>query len=359
MHPCRTNLLLLGALAATACGDLTTAPGTESAPPAAGAEGPAAAGLSLYGIGSFAEADPRPCPGPEHRDFDFWIGDWEIERDGAPIATSVVRSDLGGCVIMEDFVNVGGVQARSISMYERATDTWHQSYQDNVLGNFRLSGQGGGGVITLSGVQRIYHFGLGTFVKRDATSTWTRNADGTVRQRIEGSFDEGPVQVLFDGLYRPSDALDRAQPSFFPFCQLVLPGFRELDFWIGAWRVGVVRGPHLGESRVISDLNGCLLQEDFEGRNGYRSRSFLFWDFAEDRWFRTFTDTAGKFLRLSGEWDGARMILTGTDQAPDGAEVQVRNIIEPAATGVRHTWEISTDGGATWQTSLEMVYESG
>lgn len=330
----------------------TTAP--EPGPRAA-ADAVAGRGLAVYGPERLVRAVPVPCPANGTRDFDFWLGSWNIESGGAVVATSVITSELDGCVVMEDFINANGAQARSMSAFDAATGIWHQAYQDNLLGNYRLSGSTVPDGMELSGGQEIFHFGLGTFVHREATSTWHDNGDGTVSQTILGSFDGGPTQTLFSGIYRPTFPLDRATPAFFPICQFVLPGFRELDFWIGSWTVAAA-AHSVGTSHVAADLNGCLLQEDFQGRNGYRSRSFLFWDFAENRWFRTMADNTGGWVQLSGGLDNGRMVLVGTDEGPDRRTFQVRNTLDPTSTGVTETWEISQDDGATWKLATELVY---
>lgn len=344
-------LIALGA----ACSE-TTAPETPPDRQAAAVPDPGH-GLSIYGLGTLNAAVPSPCRAAGTRDFDFWLGSWNVERDGSKIGTSVITSELDGCVVVEDFINNGGVRARSLSAYDAATGRWHQAYQDNVLGNYRLHGVGGQGTMELSGTQRIYHFGLQDFVERHATSTWTDRGDGTVRQTIRGTFDGGPEQVLFDGLYLPDPDPDRATPAYFRLCREVLPGFRELDFWLGSWTVRATPGDETGRSEVAARLNGCLLRHDFRGRNGYRSRSFLFWDFAEGRWFRTLADNTGTFVQLSGELSGQAMVLTGVDQTQDGGEVRVRNTLRRDGDDVLETWEVSRDDGAGWRTALTLRYE--
>ena len=162
--------------------------------------------------------------------------------------------------------------------------------------------------------------------------------------------------MLFDGIYEPAEELDRADPAAFTLCQVVLAGFREMDFWLGSWTAVAAPGTQAGTAEVRADLNGCLLQQDFVGKNGYRSRSFLFWDFAEDRRFRTLADNTGGYLQLSGNLDGERMVLTGTDQGPDGASFQVRNTLAPEGSGVLETWQVSRDGGATWKEAMNLRY---
>src|SRR5689334_12035588 len=57
------------------------------------------------------------CATPEHRQFDFWIGDWDVavharaapDKDewGDARGTQHVSAILGGCAIAEDFAAAG------------------------------------------------------------------------------------------------------------------------------------------------------------------------------------------------------------------------------------------------------------
>lgn len=316
-------------------------------------------GLAIYGAGTINRATPRPCPEPEYRQFDFWVGKWDIlNPQDEVVGTSIVTSELDGCVIMEDFIGSGGMRGRSMSVYDADLDRWFQRFVDNVVTSLRVQGGLVGDEMILTGSHPYFTF-PNIVRQRDTKITWTPNPDGTVRQLFENSFDGGPVEPGFDGLYIPMDPLDRADPFFVPFCQFVLTGPRQLDFWLGDWRVAAAKGPELGTSKVVTDLNGCLMEENFETPKGYQNRSFLFYDFVVDTWFRSFADNNGEHVELTGGLVDGKMVLTGTDIAPDGREVTLRATIEPVAPGrVRQTWELSHDGGATWKTDLTLVYTS-
>ncbi len=294
-------LLLLATLLACS-GEQDGAPLGPAADPGAGPD------FALYGIGDLLGAVPRPCVAPEHREFDFWVGKWNIRNPAGVIAsTSVITSELDGCVVMEDFIGNGGLQGRSLNIYDARDDRWYQAFVDNVLGNYRIAGNAAPDSMLMTGTQQVFRFATGDFPIRSSRIVWADNPDGTVRQTFFETFDGGPEQVTFNGLYLPAASLDRATPAFFPFCQNVLPGARQLDFWLGEWAVKAADGPVVGASRVTSDLNGCLIEENFEGENGFRSRSFLFYDFVVDRWFRSYADNAGEHVELSGGLENGRM----------------------------------------------------
>ena len=317
-------------------------------------------GMSVYTLGTLTRAVPNPCRTPANDQFDFWVGEWDVlNTAGAAIATSVISEEMDDCLVMEDYIGSGGFQGRSLNAYDASTGTWHQTFVDNVLASsFRLEGTGGPGTMLLAGEQDIFNINTGAFLHRAAEVEWTANPDGSVRQVITASFDGAPASVTFDGLYVAADDLVRATPAPFQICNNNA-FFRTADFWLGDWSVSAMSGPHVGSSTVATDLNNCLIQEDFEGRNGYRSRSFLYFDFAAFMWYRTYADNLGNVVELSGSVDGSgRLVMTGEDERPDGNTFLVRVTLDPEAGGVLQTWETSTDGGDTWKPTLSLLYEA-
>jgi hypothetical protein len=136
----------------------------------------------------------KPCPRPEFRQFDFWIGEWEVEANGKRAGRNKITSMYGGCVIEERWEGAGGVAGASFNSFERSTGLWHQAWVDNSGGRLVISGKFENGRMQMSGkrpdgdIDRI---------------TWTPNADGTIRQLWETSKDAGKTwATAFDGIYR-------------------------------------------------------------------------------------------------------------------------------------------------------------
>jgi hypothetical protein len=339
-------------LAFTACGDPdapgVTAPGEPPLPGAA---------LSVYGLGDVNRAVPNPCPDPGHRQFDFWVGQWNVlGAAGTQIATSVISSEMDDCVIMEDYIGSGGFRGKSLSVYDPETRRWHQTFVDNIIaGSFRLAGGLEGDAMVMRGSQPVYNFATQAVRQRDATVTWSPLSEGRVRQTFLTSFDGAPATVTFDGTYLPAETLQRATPAYFPYCESVIPEFRQLDFWVGGWSVAA-DGLELGSSEVRKDLNGCLIQEDFQTPKGYRSRSYVYFDFVVERWFRTFADNTGAHAELSGVKQGDGIVMTGEETGPGGQRRMVRVTIAPDGPDVRQQWESSGDGGRSWKSELGLQY---
>lgn len=75
-----------------------------------------------------------PCAfAPESREFDFWIGDWEVHNNqGAAVVVghSHVELILGECVIFENWTGQGGGSGKSFNAYNRQTHGWQQNWMD-------------------------------------------------------------------------------------------------------------------------------------------------------------------------------------------------------------------------------------
>ena len=121
--------------------------------------------------------------------------------------------------------------------------------------------------------------------------------------------------------------------------------YQELDFLLGDWSVDAENGQHLGYSTVTSDMEGCVLEEDFGTAGDYASQSFFGWDFRTSEWYRVHIDTEGVRLLLSGGLEGSSMVLTGSRPRAGGKDLYIRMVLTPEdANHVTQTWETSKDG---------------
>ena len=80
---------------------------------------------------------PR-CDRPEHRQFDYWVGEWDVRPNGQPDATptplgNVIRLEDGGCVVTEHWTTPR-MTGRSLNIYDRTRDQWHQTWVDSTGG---------------------------------------------------------------------------------------------------------------------------------------------------------------------------------------------------------------------------------
>ncbi|MBT8048527.1 MAG: hypothetical protein HKN57_07780 [Xanthomonadales bacterium] len=141
-----------------------------------------------------------PCSSAGYRQFDFWIGDWNVSSGEEPAGTNSIQSIHNGCALKENWQGAGegGISGSSFNIYDRAKGRWHQTWVDGSGTLLQLDGGLVDGVMVLGGA-RPARDGNGMVQHR---ISWTPNPDGTVRQLWEASKDEGGSwTVLFDGLY--------------------------------------------------------------------------------------------------------------------------------------------------------------
>ena len=138
------------------------------------------------------------CEAPQYRQFDFWLGDWEVTGpNGQPLGRNSITRALDGCVLHERWSGAGGQRGESFNTWDRTRQRWHQTWVSST-GNLLLV-EGGlvNGAMQMSGASTGPK---GQILNR---ITWTPSPDGGVRQLWEASSDGGKTwQVTFDGRYR-------------------------------------------------------------------------------------------------------------------------------------------------------------
>jgi hypothetical protein len=138
------------------------------------------------------------CVAPEHRQFDFWIGEWNVQRpDGAPAGRNLIEPILGGCALRETWHGAGGSTGTSYNVYDRSRRVWHQTWVDGEGNLLQLEGGISNGRMVLRGESR--DSAGGGVLNR---ITWEPTGPGRVRQLWETSSDSGKTwAVVFDGRY--------------------------------------------------------------------------------------------------------------------------------------------------------------
>jgi len=136
---------------------------------------------------------PPACQTAEYRQFDFWLGEWEVFLpNGRKAGDSRIESIAAGCALLENWSGNGGFSGKSLNSYDSEDKRWHQSWVDSSGSRLELVGSYADKRMVLSSAP-------GSTVQRIA---WSVNDDGSVRQLWESSVDGGkPWAVQFDGKY--------------------------------------------------------------------------------------------------------------------------------------------------------------
>ncbi len=178
----------------------------QSAPkPAAKPNPPAAAAPSAA-----PALPPSPCAAATYRQFDFWIGEWNVVNpEGRPLGQSKIEAVAGNCALLESWTSTGGLfTGKSLNSYDRTDRRWHQHWVDAGGGRLVLAGGFSDGKMMLEGSQRDLPRPGETTIQR---ISWTPNSDGTIRQIWQSSTDGGKNwATVFDGKYIKRDALSAA-----------------------------------------------------------------------------------------------------------------------------------------------------
>jgi len=132
--------------------------------------------------------------------------------------------------------------------------------------------------------------------------------------------------------------------------------YAQFDFWVGEWTVLPWSGREVdnpSRNRIEKILDGCALSEQFAAE-GYSGNSITFYDRYDERWHQTWVASDGDPLYLVGGWRDGKMVLADD---PQDERPKSRLTWQPLDGGqVRQTWELSRDGGETWQTVFDGRY---
>ena len=158
------------------------------------------AGLILAGLLLTQAPSPPPCTSPEHRQFDFWVGEWVVhDPGGQQVGTNRIEQVENGCGLQESWRSSTGGTGRSLNFFRPSAGRWVQAWV------------GGGSTLLLEGAYEGDRMvlqgdspGRGGARMRNRIS-WSRLGGGRVRQVWEQSADEGKTwTVAFDGTYSPA-----------------------------------------------------------------------------------------------------------------------------------------------------------
>jgi hypothetical protein len=141
---------------------------------------------------------PQPCSTPEYRQFDFWVGAWEVRGPkGTVVGTNRIERVENGCALQENWAGTGGITGRSINAYSNADRKWHQAWIGSGGQFLHLVGGWRGNEMILEG-QSMNAASRPTIER----VTWTPMPDGRVRQFWQQSIDGGKTWTTsFDGMY--------------------------------------------------------------------------------------------------------------------------------------------------------------
>jgi hypothetical protein len=156
-------------------------------------------GASAASVSTGAAAQPKqpaaPCADAAHHQFDFWAGRWDVyDKSGKMVGHSLIEP-VYGCGIRENWMPLTNNPGGSLSIYVPGEKRWEQFWIDSSGSRATFTGGWNGSAMVITGK-------WGDPLVR---MTYSKNADGSVRQFGEQSTDDGQSwKVSFDFTYRPS-----------------------------------------------------------------------------------------------------------------------------------------------------------
>jgi len=139
----------------------------------------------------------KPCDTELHRQFDFWVGTWDVHNGkGAHVGVNEIVA-AEPCYMLEQWRGDSKSRGMSLNFVDAGSGKWTQDWVDNSGGRIHISGGWSDGAMRLVGEHTLPN---GT--KRPFRGTWTPLPDGRVRQHFEEiQNEEAGWANWFDGYY--------------------------------------------------------------------------------------------------------------------------------------------------------------
>ena len=163
--------------------------------------------LSAAIVTAQAQQAPAKSPcltNPVYRQFDFWIGTWEVYgKNGQKAGDSKIELILDSCILLENWTSArAGYAGKSFNTYNAITRQWQQTWVDNMGGSTEfLEGAYENGRMVFRtkpfpaakdtmAIRRLTFYNLGPQtvrqhgeITKDGERTWTTEYDLEYRRR--------------------------------------------------------------------------------------------------------------------------------------------------------------------------------
>ncbi len=119
--------------------------------------------ITVAAVSHNRDSKPEPFSSstPQARQFDFWLGEWDLtwpgEQSGLPAGqlgrgTNTITAILDSAVIQENFVDLASNSLRgmSVSVYNQRLGKWQQTWVDNQSSYLDFTGEFKDGKMILS-----------------------------------------------------------------------------------------------------------------------------------------------------------------------------------------------------------------
>ena len=153
-------------------------------------------------------AAPSNCDTPQHHQFDFWVGEWQVfdATDNSLVGYDRIDKHSEGCIVQQnltfltDMYRRPGVKYRlsGISVNRFDGEEWLEMWADNQWGAIFLRGgiDANGAMVLITAIPSRH---------RDVKLVYAKQPDGTVRNKQYVAPAGSGKWVLYgDLIYRPN-----------------------------------------------------------------------------------------------------------------------------------------------------------
>ena len=151
----------------------------------------------LAALATQAQSQPAaaPCAAPEYHQFDFWVGRWDVYGPKGKLQAHSLIEKVYGCGVRENWMPLNNQPGGSLNIYVPEQKRWEQFWIDSQGSRAMFTGGWNGSAMVLTG----------KWAGPTVRMTYSKNADGSVRQFGEQSTDGGKTwTAAFDFTYRPA-----------------------------------------------------------------------------------------------------------------------------------------------------------
>jgi hypothetical protein len=148
------------------------------------------------------------CDTPQHHQFDFWVGDWQVfeAKSNQLVGYDRVEKHSHGCIVQQNLTMVTdlyrgpgvGYRMSGISVNRFDGASWLELWADDTWGAIALRG-------TLDAHGSMVLTTLTPSRNRDLRLVWERRSDGSVRTlQYVAPAGSGKWELFGDLIYRPN-----------------------------------------------------------------------------------------------------------------------------------------------------------
>lgn len=145
------------------------------------------------------QSTPAPCSDALYRQFDFWVGDWDVFTTGGDkVGTNSISIEESGCLLVEHWTDANGGTGQSYNFIDLAAGKWRQVWVSPGATIDYVGGINDEGAMELEGT-----LGTASDEPKRFRGTWAMQEDGSVMQHLRHFDSESNDWAAgFVGIYK-------------------------------------------------------------------------------------------------------------------------------------------------------------